>query len=212
MSEDTFSAILLQPHDTPLSQMLAQHRQILGKLAESCHAVLPDHQVYPLAPSHCLVQSPLEIQQLKKNLRGCTIMPPVFSQGLLVRPVQLVGAELAPLSLHSLLPAFHQGVKCLENFATGELPGGFVFGCIKNRQEERIRAEDNRAAIHHIHEIINSFAIQPLKLRVFRLHSAEYRWCDWPGHHQSSQEEVPEHVETRALTWTLGSPQWVKIK
>lgn len=212
MSGEKFSAVLLQPHDTPLSQMLAQHRWILGKLAESCHAVLPEYQVYPLQPSHCLVQSPLEIRQLKKNISSCTIMPPVFSQGFLVRPVQLVGAELEPISLHSLLPLFHQGLKCQENCAMGELPGGFVFGCIRNRQDGRLRAEDNSAKIHHIHEIINSFAVHPLKLRVFRLHPAEYRWCACPGHHQPNQEEAPMHVETRALTWTLGSPHWVKIK
>ena len=146
MPEDTFSAILLQPHDTPLSQLRAQHRRILGKLAESCHAMLPEHQVYPLAPSHCLVQSPLEIQQLKKSLRGCTIMPPVFSHGFLLRPVQLVGAKLEPLSAHSLLPAFHQGVKCQEHCATGALPGGFVFGCIKNRQDTCRRQQSSNSS------------------------------------------------------------------
>lgn len=220
MSGEKFSAILLQPHDTPLSQLLSQHRQILGKLAQSSSLLFPEHQVYPLQPSHCLVQSPLEIQQLKKHIRGCTILPPVFSQGLLLRPVQLEGGEPDPkvetVALQSVLPFFHE-----EMDLPRQIPGGMVFGCIKDRNKRKIIDKIGIEEINHINEIMNGFKINPLKLRVFRLRLVEYSWDFWSenqnqeksqGENRDPEDVLPSPPASRTLTWTLDSPQWVKIK
>lgn len=203
MTEKKFSAILLQPHDTPLSQLLTQHRRIREKLLQSHHALPREYMVYPQHPCHCLVQSSLEIQQLKQRIRSCTIMPPVFSRGFLLRPVALEGEELESMALHSILPHFlqevggHRGIPA-EKIPPERLPGGFVFGCIKNRNDGKTVEKMNPTDETMINGIIDSFELEPLKLRVFRLHSVEYRW---------NQGEIPE-----ALNWTLESPLWVKLK
>lgn len=179
MSENSFSGIIMQPHDTPLSQLLSQHREILRNLSQ----ITGIGRLYPLVPCHCLVEATMPVQELKKKITHCKILPPQLQDGFLFRPVEVAGAQLQalpPQLVHKILPI-------LSKQALNHIPTGFIFGYVNSPQEDTIQKE--LASL--------STGIQSLTLRVFRLHQIEYSW----------NQEAP----SSSLNWTMELPQWVKI-
>lgn len=169
----------MQPHDTPLSQLLSQHREILRNLSQ----ITGIGRLYPLVPCHCLVEATMPVQELKKKITHCKILPPQLQDGFLFRPVEVAGAQLQalpPQLVHKILPI-------LSKQALNHIPTGFIFGYVNSPQEDAIQKE--LASL--------STGIQSLTLRVFRLHQIEYSW---------NQE-----ASSRSLNWTMELPQWVKI-
>ena len=168
----------MQPHDTPLSQLLSQHREILRNLSQ----ITGIGRLYPVAPCHCLVEATMPVQELKKKITHCKILPPQLQDGFLFRPVEVAGAQLQalpPQLVHKILPI-------LSKQALNHIPTGFIFGYV-NSKEDAIQRE--LASL--------STGIQSLTLRVFRLHQIEYSW---------NQE-----TSSRSLNWTMELPQWVKL-
>jgi len=195
MMEKKFSGIILQPHNTPLSEINRQHREILGRILQlgydsnfspSCQNE-GANWVYPVYPSHFLVQSDFPISELKKKITRCSICPPACKNGFLYRPVEMVGADIQPLPpeiLHRILPFLTE-----EELKHTEIPGGFVFGYVKSSFLDKINVKE-------LNDILEK--IKTLNLRVFRLHKIEYTW---------TFGEV-----TSPLYWTMELPHWVKIK
>ena len=158
MSENSFSGIIIQPHDTPLSQLLSQHREILRNLSQ----ITGIGRLYPVAPCHCLVESTIPVKELKKQITHCKILPPQLQEGFLFRPVEVVGTrlqKLPPQIVHKILPF-------LSEQTLHHIPTGFIFGYINSPREDAIQKE--LASL--------STGIQNLTLRVFRLHQIEYSW------------------------------------
>ncbi len=169
MPGQQFSSVMLQPHDTPLSQLLAQHRQILSAVAQAIGEGAPGLAVYPIHPCHCLLQP--ETKDFEGSIGGCAILPPAYRNGFLFRPVEVAGLrlrQLPPELVHGILPFLSLGD--LE-----DIPQGFVFGYLRDRRMEA-----------RIGEIMDGFAGWQVKLRVFRLRRVEYSW---------SQGEVPEAMQ-----------------
>ncbi len=178
---------MLQPHDTPLSQMLAQHRQMLAAVAQAIGEE-PGRAVYPFHPCHCLLQP--ATKDFLKGIGGCAILPPMYRNGFLFRPVEAAGLRLQsmpPELVHALLPFLTRD----ELERTG-IPQGFVFGYLRGADLL------DREAGARIGEIIGGAAGWQVKLRVFRLRQVEYSW---------SHGEVPE-----AMQWALGPPRWIKVR
>lgn len=177
MSENSFSGIIIQPHDTPLSQLLSQHREILRNLSQ----ITGIGRLYPVAPCHCLVESTIPVKELKKQITHCKILPPQLQEGFLFRPVEVVGTrlqELPPQLVHKILPF-------LSEQALNNIPTGFIFGYV-NSKEEAI--QKGLAS--------SSTEIQSLTLRVFRLHQIEYRWNqDDPSSSLNWTMELPQWVK-----------------
>lgn len=181
MSKGNFSGIILQPHNTPLSQMLSQHREILKVLSLEGKK----SKIYPIYPCHCLVDSLIPAKELKKQMTSCRIFPPQIQAGFLFRPVEVTGTRLLSFPsqlVHQLLPFLSE--KDLQN---NSIPAGFIFGYVKLHPEE--------ATIQQGLESISN-EIKPLDLRVFRLHHIEYHW---------TSNTLPS-----SLCWTMELPHWVK--
>ncbi len=188
MSGQKFSAVMLQPHDTPLSQMLAQHRQMLAAVAQAIGEGAPGRAVYPFHPCHCLIQP--AAKDFWKGIGGCAILPPVYRNGFLFRPVEVAGLrlrQLPPELVHGILPFLPAG-----ELEQRDIPQGFVFGYLRGA------GLLDREAEARIGEIIGGTASWQVKLRVFRLRRVEYSW---------SQGEVPE-----AMQWAMGPPRWIKVR
>ncbi|MEE0133821.1 MAG: hypothetical protein U0I22_08510 [Treponema sp.] len=181
MTKGNFSGIILQPHNTPLSQMLRQHREILKALSLAGKK----SKIYPIHPCHCLVDSVVPAKELKKQMKSCRVFPPQIQEGFLFRPVEVTGTRLLPFPpqlLHQLLPFLSE--KDLQNRS---IPAGFIFGYVNLHPEE--------ASIQQELESISN-EIKPLDLRVFRLHHIEYCW---------RTNSLPS-----SLCWTMELPHWVK--
>lgn len=177
MSENSFSGIIMQPHDTPLSQLLSQHREILRNLSQ----ITGIGKLYPLVPCHCLMEATMPVKELKKKITYCKILPPQLQEGFLFRPVEVAGAQLQalpPQLVHKILPI-------LSEQALNHIPTGFIFGYV-NSKEEAI--QKGLAS--------SSTEIQSLTLRVFRLHQIEYRWNqDDPSSSLNWTMELPQWVK-----------------
>lgn len=179
MSENSFSGIIIQPHDTPLSQLLSQHRSILKNLSQ----ITAIGRLYPVAPCHCLVESIFPAKELKKQITHCKILPPQLQEGFLFRPVEVIGAQLQklpPQIVHKILPF-------LSEQALHHIPTGFIFGYINSPQEEKA-IQKGLASL--------STSIQSLNLRVFRLHQIEYNWNhEVPASSLNWTMELPQWVK-----------------
>ena len=177
MSEKSFSGIIMQPHNTPLSQLLSQHREILRNLSQ----ITGIGKLYPLVPCHCLMEATMPVKELKKKITYCKILPPQLQEGFLFRPVEVAGAQLQalpPQLVHKILPF-------LSEQALNNIPTGFIFGYV-NSKEEAI--QKGLAS--------SSTEIQSLTLRVFRLHQIEYRWNqDNPSSSLNWTMELPQWVK-----------------
>lgn len=195
MMEKKFSGIILQPHNTPLSEINRQHKEILGKILQLSYDSnfgLPCQNggtgwIYPVYPSHFLVHSDFPIDELKKEITQCSICPPACKNGFLYRPVEMEGADvqtLPPEILHRILPFLSE-----EELRHTEIPGGFIFGHVKNKFLDKINTKG-------LNDILEK--IKTLDLRVFRLHEIEYTW---------TIGEIPS-----PLYWTMELPHWVKLK
>ena len=186
MSTGNFSGIILQPHNTPLSQLLSEHRDLLKNL----NARLYGGRLYPVHPCHCLIESNLSAKELKKKLTSCRILPPKLHEGFLFRPVEVDGVQiqaLPPQLLHQMLPMLSE--QELENKS---IPAGFIFGYVSFQHHEAIIQQGLESL---------SAGIKPLNLRVFRLHHIEYRYIG-----NQTSEQLPS-----SLSWTMELPHWVKI-
>ena len=177
MSENSFSGIIMQPHDTPLSQLLSQHREILRNLSQ----ITGIGKLYPLVPGHCLMEATMPVKELKKKITYCKILPPQLQEGFLFRPVEVAGAQLQalpPQLVHKILPF-------LSEQALNNIPTGFIFGYV-NSKEEAI--QKGLAS--------SSTEIQSLTLRVFRFHQIEYSWNqDDPSSSLNWTMELPQWVK-----------------
>lgn len=182
MPQCSFSGTILQPHNTPLSQMLSQHREILTALSLAGKK----SRFYPIHPCHCLLDAPIPAKELKKQITSCRIFPPQMQGGFLFRPVEVTGTHpltIPPRLAHQLLPSLSE--KDLQDRA---IPAGFIFGYVKIHPKEDFIQQE-------LESISNE--IRPLNLRVFRLHHIEYRW---------TSDSLPG-----SLNWTMELPHWVKI-
>ena len=196
MSSQNFSGIILQPHNTPLSQLLREHRDILKNLAPW----LDGGKLYPVYPCHCLVKSELSAKELKKQITGCRILPPQLQDGFLFRPVEVAGVPLQalpPQLLHQILPFLSE--QELENKS---IPTGFIFGYVSLQQTESLIRQGLESL---------SARIESLNLRVFRLQHIEYRYLGSPCQGSPCQGNGTSEPLPSSLDWTMELPHWVKI-
>ena len=191
MSSQNFSGTILQPHNTPLSQLLREHRDILKNLAPW----LNGGKLYPVYPCHCLVKTELSAKELKKQITVCRILPPQLQDGFLFRPVEVAGVPLQalpPQLLHQILPFLSE--QELENKS---IPAGFIFGYVSLQQTESLIRQGLESL---------SARIESLNLRVFRLQHIEYHYRGSPCQGNGASEPL-----SSSLGWTMELPHWVKI-
>ena len=191
MQEYKFTRTVLIPHDTPLSTLLQQHRDIATAIRRRCAC-----HVIPIYPLHCVLNTQLPPEEIKTQITECCIEPPVCKAGLLVRPVTLQGMESAPaagtvlLKPETLTGSASGAIQISE--ANIQYPSGLLFGRI-----DGIQLENSKAVTDIVQEFCEQ--IPPIRLRVFRLHTAIYTV------HMQPDTGKP------VISWVLSPPKWVKL-
>lgn len=193
MVEEKISAFVLQPHDTPFSEILSQHRKILTQVKQSLEGTLEKKLLYPFYPCHGIIDFNGSVQELKKQITSCKILPPTYEKGFFFRPIEILGATIRSFPqeiVYKVLPFLKE-----RNCKQITVPKGFIFGYLKNHEdfEEQL-----------IKDSIHQFNIPALNLRVFKLLKVQYSW--------TKDETTTQGEETSSpLYWTSQSPQWVKL-
>ncbi|AEE16349.1 hypothetical protein [Treponema brennaborense] len=170
---------VLIPHETPRCAVEQEHARILS----AARAAVPDGRIVPFYPQICVLRTELPITELKTMLTGCVIEPPVFADGLFIRPVTISAKNGEPVSAG--LPEY--GIPFSAETCAPR-PGGILFGCVQNG-----------AHVRTYRDIAAAANLSPISLRVFRLHTMRF------------EISAPQAGRTPLVRWTLSAPLWVKI-
>lgn len=196
MEEEQVSAFVLQAHDTPLSEILYQHRKILEQINQFLNTTTNNGKLYPFYPCHGIIDFEGSVQELKKQITSYKILPPTYEKGFFFRPIELSGAKIGSLPkklVCKVLPFLRE-----ENYGQDFVPKGYIFGYLKNHS---IFSEKE------IKDIIHQFTIPPVNLRVFKIIKTQYKWL------QPTDEEARKKIrDASPLYWTSQIPQWVKLR
>ena len=182
MYKNEYDGTIILPHDTALSEILKENRMVLAETKK----IMPALNAIPFYPPHCNISFLDSMKEYKKNISVCRIDPPVFTGTFFVRPVTLSGVQLQPFPFK------------INREITEQNPTGIIFGyALANNCCDEIK--ENKTNVDRVKQLVSSFEIKTINLRVFRIFNVKYKTTEQPN-------------TLKTITWQLSNLEWVKTR